>query len=518
MLKSSGKRHVILGVDVGTTNVKCYAYDHHCKVIGEAHEKVAVLDPGDGRHEIEPELLWSVFLTVVKRCLLNSQLHAAEISCMGISTQRGTFLTWNRETHEAFHNFITWKDMRSEKLCEQWNSSYLVKLMRFGSAILYFFTRKKLFQLLSRLKFTPAMVLTRLHWILKYDRKVRDKIFQNEAVFGTIDSWLVWKLTGGKVHATDTSNACVTGFFDIFKMEWSKMILNVCNIPRNVLPEVKNTCDNYGQILPEIFGAAIPISAVVGDQQASLFGAGCFRKNDINCTMGTGTFLNINTGSQPVVTCNGIYTLIGWTISSNTTYILECGFHDVGTVLSVAQNLGFFGHPAESCQIAESVSDTGDVYFLPSSCSSLCSDHRNGNMSSLTGLKVQTSKNHIVRAILESVGFQVRLLLDTVGSYCESDVEKFRVCGGIAKNDFILQLVSDLTKKSVDRMKHTECSSLGAALFAGLYTGVWQNMDEIRAMQTDSDTFSPRSVSTSAFEMRYLNWKKAVFNHTANPK
>ncbi|XP_055927466.1 putative glycerol kinase 5 isoform X1 [Argiope bruennichi] len=513
MSRNSMKKHVILGVDVGTTNVKCFAYDHHFKVIGQAHEKVSILDPGDGRHEIEPELLWSVFLTVVRNCLLNSHLHAAEVSCMGISTQRGTFLTWNRETHEAFHNFITWKDMRSEKLCEQWNSSYLVKLMRFVSAILYFFTRKKLFQLLSRLKFTPAMVLTRLRWILKYDRKVRDKIFQNEALFGTIDSWLVWKLTGGKVHATDSSNACVTGFFDIIKMEWSKMVLNACSIPRNILPEVKNTCDNYGQVLPEIFGAAFPIFAVVGDQQASLFGSGCFRKDDINCTMGTGTFLNINTGSEPVVASNGIYTLVGWTISAKTTYILECGFHDVGAVLSVAQNLGFFDHPAKSCSIAESVSDTGDVYFLPSSCSSLCSGQRNGNISSLTGLKVQTSKNHIVRAILESIAFQVRLLLDTVETYYETDVKKFRACGGISNNDFILQLVSDLCKKRVERMKHTECSSLGAALFAGLHTGVWQNMDEIRAIQTDRDIFSPRSISTSSFEMRYLNWKKAVSSY-----
>ncbi|CAL1261365.1 unnamed protein product [Larinioides sclopetarius] len=518
MVKSSGKRQVILGVDVGTTNIKCFAYDDHYKVIGEAHEKVAALDPGDGRHEIEPELLWSVFLTVVKRCLMNSQLHAAEISCMGISTQRGTFLTWNRETHEAFHNFITWKDRRSEKLCQQWNSSYLMKLMRFGSAILYFFTRKKLFQLLRTLEFTPYMVLTRLHWILKYDRKVRHEIFKNEALFGTIDTWLVWRLTGGKVHATDPSNACATAFFDILKIEWSKMILNIFNIPRNMLPEVKNTCDNYGQTLPEIFGAAIPISAVVGDQQASLFGAGCFRKNDIICTMGTGTFLNINMGSQPVFAYNGIHTLIGWTISSNTTYTLEGGFHDVGAVLSVAQNLGFFDHPAESCQIAESVSDTADVNFLPSFFSSLCSNQGNGNMSTLTGLKVQTSKNHIVRAILESVGFQVRLLLDTVGSYCDTDVEKFRVCGGIAKNDFILQFISDLTKISVDRMKHIECSSLGAALFAGLHTGVWKNMNEMRAIQEDSDTFYPRSVSTPAFEMRYLNWKKAVFNRAGNPK
>ncbi|GIY13761.1 putative glycerol kinase 5 [Caerostris darwini] len=359
-------RQIVLGVDIGTTNIKCCAYDESCNVIGEAHEKITVLDPGDGRHEIEPDFLWDIFQTTVKRCLLNSNLNAADISCIGISTQRATFLTWNRKTCEPFHNFITWKDKRSEKLCEQWNSSILIKILQFGSGVLYFFTRKKLFQVFSILKFTPAMVLTRLYWILKYDKKISDKIFHDEALFGTIDTWLVWKLTGGKVHATDASNASVTGFFDIFKMEWSKIVLSVCNIPKKILPTVKNTCDSYGQTLPEIFGSSIPIYAVVGDQQASLFGAGCYEKNDINCTMGTGTFLNINTGSQPVSASKGIYPLVGWTISSNTTYMLECGLHDVGTVLSVAQNLGFFDNPSESCEIAESVADTGGIFFLPS--------------------------------------------------------------------------------------------------------------------------------------------------------
>ncbi|GIY99325.1 putative glycerol kinase 5, partial [Caerostris extrusa] len=189
-------RQIILGVDIGTTNIKCCAYDESCNVIGEAHEKITVLDPGDGRHEIEPDFLWDIFQTTVKRCLLNSNLNAADISCIGISTQRATFLTWNRKTCEPFHNFITWKDKRSEKLCEQWNSSILIKHFEVYSGH-----------------------GTNCDYIgcLKYDKKISNKIFHDEALFGTIDTWLVWKLTGGKVHATDASNASVTGFFDIFK-------------------------------------------------------------------------------------------------------------------------------------------------------------------------------------------------------------------------------------------------------------------------------------------------------------
>ncbi|GFT92162.1 putative glycerol kinase 5 [Nephila pilipes] len=510
MSNGDSKRQVVLGIDIGTTNIKCYAYDKCCNMIGGAYERMTVLNPGDGRHEIEPDVLWNAFQNVVKKCLSNSQLKAADITCLGISTLRASFITWNRQTQETFHNFITWKDRRCEKQCEEWNSSFITKLLRFGAGTLYFFTRMKIFQIMSTLKFTSGMVLTRFFWMLKHDEEIRHKVFQKEALFGTIDTWLIWKLTGGKVHATDPSNACVSGFFDIFKMEWSKLILRGFNIPGNILPEVKNTCDFYGHILPEIFGVAIPICAVMGDQQASIFGAGSFKKNDINCTMGTGTFLHVNTGYEPAPSRSGIYPLIGWTIASNATYILESGMHDVATVLHVAQNLGFLDDPNTSSEVAQSVSDSNGVYFIPSACMLETAGKRNVNMSSMVGLKSQTSKEHLVRAVLESLAFQVRMLLDGIEKNYGTKTGIIRVSGGIAKNDFILQLVSDLSMKIVKRSKHSECSSLGVALIAGLFKGVWKNRDEIIAMQSECDVFFPSSITENVYERLYLNWKKAV--------
>ncbi|GFR09468.1 putative glycerol kinase 5 [Trichonephila clavata] len=363
---------------------------------------------------------------------------------------------------------------------------------------------------MSSIKFTSAMVLTRLYWMLKHDEKIRHEVFKEGTLFGTIDTWLIWKLTGGKVHATDPSNACVTGFFDIFKMEWSKLVLRGFNIPENILPELKNTGDCYGSTLPEVFGVAIPICAVIGDQQASIFGAGCFKNKEMSCTMGTGTFLHVNTGCEPASSCSGIYPLIGWTIASNTSYILECGMHDVGSVLHVAQNLGFFDDPNTSSDIAQSVSDSGGIYFLPSACMLETAGKQNVNVSTMVGLKSQTSKEHLVRAVLESLSFQVQLLLDSIEKNYGKNTGVIRVCGGIAKNDFILQLVSNLSRKIVKRSKHSECSSLGAALVAGLYMGVWKSQDEISEMQNDCDMFIPNIISENIHLRQYLNWKKAV--------
>ncbi|KFM60744.1 putative glycerol kinase 5, partial [Stegodyphus mimosarum] len=353
--KQPSKRHIIFSVDIGTTNIRCFAYDNFANVLGKADEMVPVLNVGGDEHEIDPILLWNAFQRVVKKCLESCHLNAEDVSCLGISSQRGTFLTWDRETSVPFHNFITWKDKRAESNCNSWNSSFSMKMFRLGAFLLYMVTRKKKFQVASVFKLTSSMVLMRLSWVLENISEIREKLLQHNVLFGTLDTWLIWKLTQGKVHATDGSNASVTGFFDPFQMQWADWILKIFNIPADILPEVKNTCDHFGDTSSEIFGAPIPIYAVVGDQQASMFGACCFEKYNINCTMGTGSFLNMNTGCTPSAAYNGVYPLVGWTIFSRTTYVAECGVHDSGTIISWAQNLGLFEEPHESSIIAQSV-------------------------------------------------------------------------------------------------------------------------------------------------------------------
>lgn len=509
-LPAEKRKEIILGVDVGTTNIKCYAYDRFANILGKADDKLDVFNPGDGRVEIIPDVLWRNFKKVVNNCLMSSHLHANEVTCMGISTQRGTFLTWDRETGQPYHNFISWKDRRTDGICEKWNSYVLLKLLKFFCFLLYTFTRIVKFQVLSSFEFSSSMVLMRLYWVLEHFPEIRHKAKQDEILFGTIDSWLVWKLTEGKVHATDCSNACVTGFFDPFTMTWIDCILKYFNIPKNILPVVKNTCDSFGETVPGIFGSSIPICCLVGDQQASTFGACCFEKDEINCTMGTGSFLSINTGDKPSTSYSGIFPLVGWTIHSKATYVIECGFHETGPYVTWLQNLGFLKNLSDSSILAKSVSDNHGVYFLPAH--SLLTPTLDGvTGSQFVGLRPYSSKEHIVRSVLESLAFQICLLFKTVCKLYRkhSKINAIRICGGVAKNDFVVQVISDVTEKPVHRLKHGDTSSVGAAFLAGLHYGIWKSLEEITELQTEYDAFYP-SYSQEKTLNSFRNWARVL--------
>ncbi|XP_071044112.1 glycerol kinase 5 isoform X6 [Parasteatoda tepidariorum] len=467
--KSSG-RNVILGVDIGTTNIKCFAYNSSMEVIAKAKAVLPVCNLKNGGQEIVPDELWKNFKNVVKQCLLSSKLSSSDVLSLGISTQRGTFVTWDRNSGETFHNFITWKDKRAKSVCELWNASPCIKFLRLGAFIMYIFTRMKKFQLLSRLQFSTAMVLIRLYWI-----------FQNT-----------------------------------IQMKWAKWLLNIFGIPTMILPTVLNTCDSFGEASEEIFGFPIPIHALVGDQQASLFGAGCFKKYDMTCTMGTGSFLTMNTGNSPFGAYSGFYPLVGWTISSETTYIIEGGVHDVGTVLSWASNIGLVDIPENSDKIALNVPDNGNVYFLPGAN---VSKHSKGEAfsSSFTGIATHTSKEHLVRSILEALSFQVCELYKIVQSKYEICRDSlFCVAGGVAKNDFIVQLASNVTERKISRLNNTESSSCGAALLAGLYSGVWKNQDEIKQLVTKSTIFSPDSNLKLRAKEEFATWKNSYSHSIIN--
>ncbi|XP_071044110.1 glycerol kinase 5 isoform X2 [Parasteatoda tepidariorum] len=520
--KSSG-RNVILGVDIGTTNIKCFAYNSSMEVIAKAKAVLPVCNLKNGGQEIVPDELWKNFKNVVKQCLLSSKLSSSDVLSLGISTQRGTFVTWDslfmffiRNSGETFHNFITWKDKRAKSVCELWNASPCIKFLRLGAFIMYIFTRMKKFQLLSRLQFSTAMVLIRLYWIFQNTIQLQNKESHKNVLFGTIETWLVWKLTEKQVHTTDASNACATGFFDPFRMKWAKWLLNIFGIPTMILPTVLNTCDSFGEASEEIFGFPIPIHALVGDQQASLFGAGCFKKYDMTCTMGTGSFLTMNTGNSPFGAYSGFYPLVGWTISSETTYIIEGGVHDVGTVLSWASNIGLVDIPENSDKIALNVPDNGNVYFLPGAN---VSKHSKGEAfsSSFTGIATHTSKEHLVRSILEALSFQVCELYKIVQSKYEICRDSlFCVAGGVAKNDFIVQLASNVTERKISRLNNTESSSCGAALLAGLYSGVWKNQDEIKQLVTKSTIFSPDSNLKLRAKEEFATWKNSYSHSIIN--
>ncbi|XP_067143455.1 putative glycerol kinase 5 [Centruroides vittatus] len=500
----------IAAVDIGTSTIRCHIYDKKINVVGEATLQIELTHPHRGWVEVSPDHLWLAFVKVIKNSILNGKLKPYQIACLGISSQRGTFITWEKDTGRPFHNFISWKDLRASSICKEWNNSLRMKCLRWGSHILHLLSGKKRFLAAKVLKLSTAMVVMRLYWILQNIPDVKKKAIDGQALFGTIDTWLIWKLTGGRVHATDASNACITGLFDPFQMHWAGWAINMFGIPPSLLPIIKPTSGEFGKTEKSIFGVSIPITATVGDQQASMFGECCFDVGEIKCTMGTGSFININTGSNPHASYKGLYPVVGWTIGDETTYLAEGGTHDTGTVICWAQKLGLFDDPSESSEIATSIPDSGGVYFIPAFSGLQAPFNDNHAASAFIGLNAKTTKCHMVRAILEAIAFRIKQLYDIMEEEADFTLKNISVNGGVANNDFVIQLIADLTGRPIERSKHRDMSCLGVAFLAGLGCGIWKNKEELMRLRKKNQMFIPRDNWENYLRETFDCWERAA--------
>ncbi|XP_059544268.1 putative glycerol kinase 5 isoform X4 [Myotis daubentonii] len=477
----------VLGLDVGSSVIRCHVYDRAGRVRGSSAQKVVSLCPQIGWVEIDPDVLWLQFVAVIKESVKAAGIEMNQIVGLGISTQRATFITWNKKTGNHFHNFISWQDLRAIELVKSWNSSLIMKLIHSSCRMLHFFTRSKRFLAASLFTFTTQHVSLRLAWILQNLVEVQKAIEEENCCFGTIDTWLLHKLTKGSEFATDFSNASTTGLFDPYEMCWSSFITSLLSIPLSLLPPVRDTSFNFGSVDEEIFGVPIPIMALVADQQAAMFGECCFQMGDVKLTMGTGTFLDINTGSNPQQNVGGFYPLIGWKIGQEVVCIAEGNAGDTGTAIKWAQQLEIysltglearsqisrylFTDAAETEKMARSLEDSEGVYFVP--CFSGLQAPLNDPCAcaSFMGLKPSTSKYHLVRAILESIAFRNKQLYEVMQKEIRIPVTKIRADGGVCKNSFVMQMTSDLINEKIDRPVHLDMSYLGAASLAGLAVG-----------------------------------------------
>ncbi|XP_043330147.1 putative glycerol kinase 5 isoform X2 [Cervus canadensis] len=356
----------VLGMDVGSSVIRCHVYDRAARICGSSAQKVESLYPQAGWVEIDPDILWLQFVAVIKESVKAAGIEMKQIVGLGISTQRATFITWDKKTGKHFHNFISWQDLRAIELVKSWNNSLLMKLIHSSCRILHFFTRSKQFLAASLFTFTTQHVSLRLAWILQNLTEVRKAVEEENCCFGTVDTWLLHKLTKGSEFATDFSNASTTGLFDPYEMCWSKIITSLLSIPLSLLPPVKDTSHNFGSVDEEIFGVPIPIVALVADQQSAMFGECCFQTGDVKLTMGTGTFLDINTGNKPQQSVGGFYPLIGWKIGQEVVCLAEGNAGDTGTAIAWAQQLDLFTDAAETEKMAKSLEDSEGVYFVPS--------------------------------------------------------------------------------------------------------------------------------------------------------
>lgn len=501
----------IISVDIGTTTISCHHFDQSGISVYQTSRKVELLHPQPGWVEIDPQVLWEQFVDVITEVLEASNLRAEDVTALGISTMRGTFITWDRQTGQPYHNFITWQDLRSHNYVESWNKSLTLKSLNVGSKFLHMISRQKKYLAGSVISFSTQHTSIRLHWLLKSHPELAKKADVGVLAFGTIDSWLVWKLTKGQLHVTDYSNASSTGMFDPFVMEWSSIMTSLLGVPLSILPRIVDTSGKICESHKDIFGAPIPVRSLVADQQAAVFGQCCFDVGDVNCTMGTGSFIDINTGSYPHASVAGLYPLVGWKIGGETVYLAEGNAAGCGTAMEWARQMGFYDDVSLTSDTAFSVDSSEGVYFVPAFNGLQAPINDNKACVSLMGIKSTTKKAHIVRAILESIAYRFTQLYETVVEETHIPLmSSIKVGGGISNNDFVLEIMSSLTCQTIDRPSQTDMSTLGAAFLAGLAAGVWKSRDELKAIRCSQALFQPKTSIRERFLKTFDEWKEAL--------
>lgn len=505
---ASSSSSFVLGVDVGTSRIRCVAVDKSGETLSQREVSVDVLHPSPDASEIDPEELWIKFKSVVVQTLESASLKVEDASCMGITTLRSTFLLWERESGKPICNFSTWQDRRAAQACIDWNESIQLKALQAGANVAYFFTRGKKFMAASVIKFITNHTSVRLWWMLNQLEGARERGRRGELCFGTVDTWLIWKLTNGTVHATDYSNVSATAFYDSYQLDWSGLLMKMFEIPTEMLPEIRDSGGNFGCCHEEIFGSPIPITGVISDQTSAMFGQMCWEPGDAKCTLGTGLFVNINTGNRPHASVSGFYPVIGWKIGPDLTFLAEGMFSSVGSVIEWGKRFGLYSDPAETEDMAQSVDTSGGVCFIP--CfDGIQAPHNDPNSTaSVIGLTHNTRKEHMVRAILESIAFVCKQLVSVANAEITCPVKKIRVDGGVCRNGFILQLISDLLEIPVEKPSELDKTVFGAVYVAGLASGFWSSREEIKSFWKLDSVFEPKD--NSQYESLYATWQDAL--------
>uniref|UniRef100_H0WFW1 Glycerol kinase 5 n=1 Tax=Otolemur garnettii TaxID=30611 RepID=H0WFW1_OTOGA len=502
----------VLGLDVGSSVIRCHVYDRATRIRGSCAQKVETLYPQPGWVEIDPDVLWLQFVTVIKEAVKAAGIQMNQIVGLGISTQRATFITWNKKTGNHFHNFISWQDLRAVELVKSWNSSLILKLLHSSCRMLHFFTRSKRLFAASLFTFTTQHSSLRLVWILQNLTEVQKAVEEENCCFGTIDTWLLHKLTKGSAYATDFSNASTTGLFDPYLMCWSGLITSIISVPLSILPPVKDTSHNFGLVDEEIFGVPIPIVALVADQQSAMFGECCFQTGDVKLTMGTGTFLDINTGNNLQKTVGGFYPLIGWKIGQEVVCLAEGNAGDTGTAIKWAQQLDLFTDAADTEKMARSLEDSEGVYFVPSFSGLQQLSLKNNINFCLSVIILLSNTNKIIMVVAathKSLSSRNKQLYEIMQKEIHIPITKIRADGGVCRNGFVMQMTSDLINENIDRPVHIDMSCLGAASLAGLAVGFWTDKEELKKLRQSEIVFKPQK-KCQEYEMSMENWVKAV--------
>lgn len=488
-------RKFILAMDQGTTSSKAFLIDRRGEIQGESGYPLTQHYPRPGWVEHDPMEIWESQKSACLDVMAKTGVKPREIEAIGITNQRETTVVWERDTGRPLTNAIVWQCRRTSDLCEALKRSGKEESLRekTGLAVDAYFSG------------------TKLQWILENIPEASRKANRGDLCFGTVDSWLVYKLTGGKRHVTDFSNASRTMLYNIHSLAWDSEILNWLGIPSSMLPVVRNSSEIYGQTMPELFGrASLPIGGIAGDQQAALFGQGCFEGGSVKNTYGTGCFVVANTGDSPVVSQGGLLTSVGWGLGNRITYVLEGSIFIAGAAVQwLRDEIGLIKDSREIESLAREVADNGGVYFVPAFVGLGAPHWDMYARGTLCGITRGTKAAHLARAILESMAYQTRDVIVCMEKDVGCKLEQLRVDGGAAENNLLVQFQADILGIPVMRPGNLQTTALGAGYLAGLATGFWKDLEELGELRAAGEIFTP-AMSDAERNERCRTWLKVV--------
>ncbi|MFP3872382.1 MAG: glycerol kinase GlpK [Candidatus Aenigmatarchaeota archaeon] len=482
----------ILTLDEGTTSAKSSVIDGEGNAVGEAQNPFQQYFPRPGWVEHDPEEIWEMQLKSCREAVEDARISVDSIEALGVTNQRETTVLWDKKTGEPVHRAIVWQDRRTSEIVDEVKEGYHDLIGKKTGLIpdSYFSAPK-------------------IKWLIDNDERLKKKVESGEVLFGTIDSYLIFKLTGGEVHATDLSNASRTMLFDIEGLGWDPELLEIFDVPRDVLPEVKESADMYGRTKNELFGQDIPICGCIGDQQAALFGQCCMGRDMVKNTYGTGSFILQNTGDE-ICRAEDLLTTISWGLDGGVEYALEGSVFIAGAGVEwLRDSMGMIDELDEAERLAISVDDEEEIYFVPAFVGLGAPYWDQYARGTIVGMTRGTDKRHLAKAALEAMGYLSEDVLVEMEKESGMEIEEIRADGGAAENDFLMQFQADISDKRVIRPEDLQTTSLGAAYMAGLEVGLWEDKEELACLNEVDEIFEPKMKEEKRSKL-YRGWKRAV--------
>lgn len=489
------KRRYILAIDQGTTSTRAIIFDRNGQSLVESRKAIPQYFPKPGWVEQDANEIWNSVLAVVAECMATSDIHPEEIAAIGITNQRETTVVWDKKTGDPIYAAIVWQSKQTADIAQCLKDEGLSDWINDKTGLLI----------------DSYFSATKLKWILENVPNANERAHNDELLFGTIDSWILWKLTGGQVHVTDYSNASRTMMFNIHDLQWDEEILAKLDIPRSMLPEVRSNSEIYGYTEPvHFYGCEIPIAGLAGDQQASLFGQAAFEPGMVKNTYGTGAFVVMNIGDKPIRSTHGLLTTIGYVINGKVTYALEGSVFVAGSAIQwLRDNMHLIDSTEDSEYFAKTVDDTNGVYVVPA-FTGLGTPYWNQEArGAVYGLTRGCTKAHFIRATLEAVAYQTRDVIDTMRAEAGIEIPVLRVDGGASANNMLMQFQADILNTKVERASSAEITALGVAYLAGLAVGLWKDMDEIKHLNGAGKSFTPLMDDETRTTL-YNGWQRAI--------